>query len=188
MAKAYVLINSVPGSEDFIISQLKSIESVIDAYGAFGPYDIIINLQTADDEKLKQVLSKRIRKVSKIQSTLTLITEKNDKFGKKLNKTERETLEKYSAHAYVMIQCEKSHEDNILSELAKIPEVIEADGLIGAFDIICRVVAPTYNDISGIVTKTIRKLEGIKTTTTLNVIMDQSYNASQILHTKFKNP
>ncbi|NDB47376.1 MAG: AsnC family transcriptional regulator, partial [Nitrososphaeria archaeon] len=35
---------------------------------------------------------------------------------------------------------------------------------------ICNVMAPTYTEISDLVTKKIRKLPGIKSTVTLNVI------------------
>ena len=39
MAKAYVLINCELGSEDFVVSELKSIESVVEVHGTFGAYD-----------------------------------------------------------------------------------------------------------------------------------------------------
>ena len=44
---------------------------------------------------------------------------------------------------------------------------------IGSYGIISKVAAPTYNDISDIVTKKIRRIENIKDTITLNVIEEQ---------------
>ena len=57
----------------------------------------------------------------------------------------------------------------------EIPEVVGIDMLIGSFEIICTIVAPTYNDISNIVTKKIRKIENIKSTITLNVVENQGF-------------
>ena len=41
MATAYVLINCELGSEESIISQLKTLEGVIEVHGTFGAYDKI---------------------------------------------------------------------------------------------------------------------------------------------------
>ena len=38
-----------------------------------------------------------------------------------------------------------------MKSLDDIPEVVEADMLVGNFEIICKTVAPTYNDISEII-------------------------------------
>jgi DNA-binding Lrp family transcriptional regulator len=63
-----------------------------------------------------------------------------------------------------------------LQELEKIPEIVEADNLIGSFEIICKLAAPTYNEISDIISKKIRKLPNIKSTITLNVIGNQGFS------------
>ena len=61
----------------------------------------------------------------------------------------------------------------MLRDLSNIPEVIEGDIVIGPYDLMCKIAAPTYNDISDIVTKKIRRMENVKTTTTLNVISNR---------------
>ena len=48
--------------------------------------------------------------------------------------------------------------------------MIEDDDIIGSFEIICKLVAPTYNDISDIISKKIRNIINIKSTITLNVV------------------
>lgn len=53
--------------------------------------------------------------------------------------------------------------------------MIEDDDLIGSFEIICKLVAPTYNDISDIISKKIRKIINIKSTITLNVVGNQGF-------------
>lgn len=79
------------------------------------------------------------------------------------------------AQSFIMIHCNRSQESIILQELKKITEVVEADDLIGSFEIICKLVAPTYNDISDIISKKIRKIINIKSTITLNVVGNQGF-------------
>ncbi len=48
--------------------------------------------------------------------------------------------------------------------------------LIGSYEIICKITAPTYNDISEIISKKIRKIPGIKSTVTINIINNQGFS------------
>ena len=79
------------------------------------------------------------------------------------------------AQAYVIVSCKKGQEKNVLKNLSNIPEVIENDLTIGSYGLIIKIAAPTYNDISEIVTKKIRRLENIKNTITLNIIEEQGH-------------
>ena len=63
-----------------------------------------------------------------------------------------------------------------MKNLKEIPEVIETDVLVGNYEIICRIAAPTYNNISEIVSKKIRRIPGIKSTITINVINNQGFS------------
>ena len=73
MSKAYVLINCELGSEEFVISELKLIEEVIEVHGTFGAYDILAKVEASLVEKLRETITWKIRKISKIRSTLTLM-------------------------------------------------------------------------------------------------------------------
>ena len=73
MSTAYVLINCDLGSEEFVISELKSIEGVIEVHGTFGSYDILAKVQAELVEKLRETITWKIRKIAKIISTLTLM-------------------------------------------------------------------------------------------------------------------
>ena len=53
MSTAYVLINCDLGSEEFVISELKSTEGVIEVHGTFEAYDILAKVQAELVEKLK---------------------------------------------------------------------------------------------------------------------------------------
>ena len=76
--------------------------------------------------------------------------------------------------SFIMIHCKFTRIYN-LTRIKKTTEVVEADDLIGSFEIICKLVAPTYNDISDIISKKIRKIINIKSTITLNVVGNQGF-------------
>ncbi len=73
MAKAYVLINCELGSEESVISQIKSIEGVKEVHGTFGAYDILVKIESDRVESLREVITWKIRKIEHIRSTLTLM-------------------------------------------------------------------------------------------------------------------
>jgi DNA-binding Lrp family transcriptional regulator len=73
MPRAYVLINVESGSEDDVLKELKTVEGVEEAYFSYGVYDIITKIQADTMDKLKEMVTRRIRTLSKVRSTLTLI-------------------------------------------------------------------------------------------------------------------
>ena len=72
MAHAFVLINCELGSEEKIISELKTFSDVKEVRGTFGAYDIIAKISSESIEKIRETISWKIRKIEKIRSTLTL--------------------------------------------------------------------------------------------------------------------
>ncbi len=175
MAKAYVLIVNESGTEDSVISNLKNISTITNAFGTFGVYDILAKLESSDEQNIQHDISNRIRKISNIRSTLTLLVDKKPGILK-INKNEQGVLDAHMAQAFITIRCAKSDEPDIMKSLENIPEVIEADMLVGNFEIICKTAAPTYNDISEIISKKIRKIPGIKSTITINVVNNQGFS------------
>jgi DNA-binding Lrp family transcriptional regulator len=73
MPKAYVLINVESGFEDDVLRELKSVEGVDEAYFSYGVYDIITKVKAETMELLKEMVTKHIRALPKVRSTLTLI-------------------------------------------------------------------------------------------------------------------
>ena len=73
MPRAYVLINVESGSEDDVLQELKTIEGVEEAYFSYGVYDLITKIKADTMDKLKEMVTRRIRTLSKVRSTLTLI-------------------------------------------------------------------------------------------------------------------
>lgn len=73
MQKAIVLITTEPGSEGDVLKGLKRIEGVEEAYATYGVYDILVKVQAESGDKLKEVITQRIRRLDKVRSTLTMI-------------------------------------------------------------------------------------------------------------------
>ena len=74
---AYVLLNSDLGSDESIISEVKQIleeEDVkYEVQGVYGVYDIVLKLTSNNAEKLRAIITNKVRKISKVQSTLTMM-------------------------------------------------------------------------------------------------------------------
>ena len=73
MPQAFVLINVESGAEDEVVSQLKKVEGVEEAYYSYGVYDIISKVKADSMEKLKDLVTRKIRILNRVRSTLTLI-------------------------------------------------------------------------------------------------------------------
>ncbi len=74
MVSAYVLINCDIGSEEDVISHLKTIDGVKEVHGTFGAYDVIVKMESDNHDTLRDTLTWKIRKMERIRSTLTLMT------------------------------------------------------------------------------------------------------------------
>ena len=73
MPIAFVLINAEIGSEEEVLRDLRKIEGVEEAYSVYGVYDVIAKIKADSMDKLKDVVTWRIRRLEKVRSTLTMI-------------------------------------------------------------------------------------------------------------------
>ena len=77
MPTAYVLLNSDLGTDQSIIEEIKQIlsdeEMPYEIQGVYGVYDIVLKLSSDDGEKIRSIITNKIRKISKVQSTLTMM-------------------------------------------------------------------------------------------------------------------
>ena len=73
MPQAYVLINVESGAEEDVVKDLKKIDEVEEAYFSYGVYDIIAKVKADSMEKLKDTVTRKIRTLGRVRSTLTLI-------------------------------------------------------------------------------------------------------------------
>ena len=70
---AFVLINSEIGGEDEILEELKKVENVKEAHIVYGVYDIVAKVEAETMDKLKNVITWKVRRLDKVRSTLTMI-------------------------------------------------------------------------------------------------------------------
>ena len=78
MPTAYVLINSDLGSDESVISKIKEIledekDIKFTTQGVYGVYDIILKISSNDTDVLRSVITNKIRKITKVQTTLTMM-------------------------------------------------------------------------------------------------------------------
>jgi len=73
MTQAYILLNVEGGTEDIVLSQIKSIAGVEQSYVSYGVYDLIIKLKADTMQELKDVVTHKIRTIKQVQSSLTLL-------------------------------------------------------------------------------------------------------------------
>ena len=73
MTKAYVAIHCQTGKENQIIRSLMEMKGVSEVTGVLGLYDIIIKIEADDSMKLEEIITKKIRTVPYVITTMTLI-------------------------------------------------------------------------------------------------------------------
>jgi DNA-binding Lrp family transcriptional regulator len=73
MPMAFVLINAEMGFEDEVVTELRRLSSVKEAYGVYGLYDIVAKVEADSMDKVKEAVTWKIRRLDKVRSTLTII-------------------------------------------------------------------------------------------------------------------
>lgn len=76
MAIAYVLINVESGCEDEVLDKLAAVDEVKEVYFVYGVYDIIVKVAAENIDKVKEIVTWRIRRLEKVKSTVTMIAVK----------------------------------------------------------------------------------------------------------------
>ena len=75
--------------------------------------------------------------------------------------------------AYVLVQCKIAHEMEVLKALLEIDIVKEAKGTFGYYDRLVKIQAETHDIITETITKKIRSIPNVTTTTTLSIVPEQ---------------
>ncbi len=73
MPEALVLINTDVGAEEEVLTQVKNIPGVKEVHIVYGVYDLYAKIEAESVEKLKDIISSKIRKIPKVKSTITMI-------------------------------------------------------------------------------------------------------------------
>jgi DNA-binding Lrp family transcriptional regulator len=70
---AYVLINTEIGSESEVLEALEKIKNVKEAHAVYGVYDIVAKIEAESMDKLKEIVTWKVRRLNKVRSSLTMI-------------------------------------------------------------------------------------------------------------------
>ena len=78
MSTSYILINSDLGTDESIIVKIKEIladekEIEYEIQGVYGVYDIILKISSDNIDTLRSTITNKIRKITSVQSTLTMM-------------------------------------------------------------------------------------------------------------------
>ena len=73
-AKAYILIEALPGKAIDLVAQVKKINGVKTVDLVTGPYDVIAFVEATDLKSLGEVIVKKIQSTGLVSRTLTCIT------------------------------------------------------------------------------------------------------------------
>lgn len=76
--------------------------------------------------------------------------------------------------SFVLVKSKIGHEMEVMNNILKIDGVKEATGTFGQFDIFVKVQAPTRSELEKIITKQIRAVPNVLSTTTLPTITGTS--------------
>ena len=77
MSIAFVLVNTELNFDMEIIGKIKDIladekDIEYEIQGVYGIYDMVLKISSNNEEKLQVIITNKIRKIDKVQSTLTM--------------------------------------------------------------------------------------------------------------------
>jgi len=66
------------------------------------------------------------------------------------------------ADSFILLNCKKNREKNVIAHLREVPEVKEIQCVTGPYDLLVKVEASTFEDLHEAVTWKIRKLKNVR--------------------------
>mgnify|MGYP001566272645 CR=1 FL=1 len=73
MPMAFVFMNIDTGGEQEVLKQLQGIPNVKEAHLVYGVYDLVARIEAETMDKLKEIVTWKVRRLDKVRSTLTTI-------------------------------------------------------------------------------------------------------------------
>ena len=73
MPLPYVLLNVELGSEEKVVNEVRKIPNVKECHRTYGVYDMIAKVEADSMDKLKEIITWKIRRLDGVRSTLTTI-------------------------------------------------------------------------------------------------------------------
>ena len=73
MPVAFVFMNIDGGGEQEVLQQLRTIPNVTESHLVYGVYDLVARIEAETMDKLKEIVTWKVRRLDKVRSTLTTI-------------------------------------------------------------------------------------------------------------------
>jgi len=73
MPLSYVLMNVELGAEEKVLKEIRKVPNVKECHRVYGVYDMIAKVEADSMDKLKEVVTWKIRRLEGVRSTLTTI-------------------------------------------------------------------------------------------------------------------
>jgi len=70
---AFVFMNIDAGGEQEVLKELRNIQNVKEAHLVYGVYDLVARIEAETMDKLKEIVTWKVRRLDKVRSTLTTI-------------------------------------------------------------------------------------------------------------------
>jgi DNA-binding Lrp family transcriptional regulator len=72
MENAYILLSCEIGTEQDLAKQLSTIAEIKNVMITYGEYDVVVEAETENAEKMDNLITSKIRKLEKVRTTITL--------------------------------------------------------------------------------------------------------------------
>jgi len=73
MPMAYVLINTEPKHMENVVSILEKLDAIVEIFPVYGVYDVVAKVQAETMEKLKDIVTWKVRSLDEVRSTITML-------------------------------------------------------------------------------------------------------------------
>jgi len=73
MPMAYVLINTEPKHMESVVERLEKLDAVVEIFPVYGVYDVVAKIQAETLEKLKGIVTWKVRSLDDVRSTITML-------------------------------------------------------------------------------------------------------------------
>jgi DNA-binding Lrp family transcriptional regulator len=73
MPVAFVCLTTEPASMVEVLKEIRAIEGVEEAQMVYGVYDIVAKVKGETMDKLKQIITRHIRKIGNVRTSLTMM-------------------------------------------------------------------------------------------------------------------
>ena len=73
LSRALMLINAELGQERNLLNRISSIQNVREVYATYGVYDLIAIIEAETQDRLREVITGKIRSLPGLKTTLTMI-------------------------------------------------------------------------------------------------------------------